>query len=210
MSRMLGKPPHKNEPGVMEAALVGLWRSLPEVGAEWGRVSARQRRRTAKLAANNNHTPLHPMNFGEHTHKHVQAFAAKLTFALHYVETCSIVPTTGGVAVRVWSNANRMEGEILDREVEAMLGPGKTLHQGKMNVRNQFEYFFAISPDRTMGMYFISIGYVLAFVSFVATDRSLLAGDQWEGRFVHEPGKFLTYKDPSLIGSMSLAWQKKL
>lgn len=140
LARLHARAHHPNEGATLESAICGLQRSLPEVAEELLNVSARQRRSIAKLAAAFDED-YDCLNVGDKTHAHLQAFGAKLALALHYWEKRRAVPETSGVIVRVWTYANKLEGdEVLSSILIALLGPEKTLFQGTKHVLDQFSY----------------------------------------------------------------------
>lgn len=115
----------------------------------------------------------------------IQTFGAKLGFALHYNELGRIVPATGGVTVRWYTNFDKITGRIPE-DLLRLLGPPKTLQQGKKTVNDQFEYAFAIAPDASMAAYFSAFRRSFAVVSWVIMDTSTSAHP--EGAVIHRPG----------------------
>jgi hypothetical protein len=74
---------------------------------------------------------------GPMVNRSMQIFGAKLGFALHYARTGRIIPLTGGVAVRWYSNYDAVTGEI-PANIYDMLGPPRTLRQGQWHAGDQF------------------------------------------------------------------------
>ena len=64
----------------------------------------------------------------------IKAFGAKLALALHYEETGQIIPADGGVAVRWYTNWDRMHDRI-PASIFPLIGGPKTLQQGRLSVR---------------------------------------------------------------------------
>ena len=101
----------------------------------------------------------------------IQIFGAKLCKALHYEYTNKIVPNSGEIYVRWFSNYDRMTGNIPDSLISQLPEP-RTLKQGKWNVRDQFEYSFVVSEDEKHGIYFATFQKSFAICSFVSFQRN--------------------------------------
>jgi len=113
-----------------------------------------------------------PLNCsGPLLNRSIQTFGAKLGFALHYAETGHIIPPTGGVAVRWFSNFDAVTGDIPPGVFE-ILGPDRTLEQGKWSVGDQFNYATAVAADANMAVYFSMFRMSFAVLSWVNEDRS--------------------------------------
>jgi hypothetical protein len=80
--------------------------------------------------------------------KHIETFAAKLGFALHYEVTGSWVPAGGGVQVMWFSNVQALNGQIPD-SLFTMLRAQLTLRQGEKSVEDQFQYSYALPNKGT-------------------------------------------------------------
>ncbi len=104
---------------------------------------------------------------------HMQQFSFKLGLALFYEVTKLIVPPTGGVAARWFSNVERMEGTFPQTIFEFLLPPS-TLRQGRFHVSDQFEYSWRVADDSTMGMFFASFRRSFAVVAFASMDATRL------------------------------------
>jgi hypothetical protein len=105
--------------------------------------------------------------------KHMRTFAAKLGFALYYEATRQIVPSTGAVAARWFSNVDRLEGTF-PQTVFDMLLPPQTLRQGKLDVADQFGYQWRLTDDDSMAMFLATFRQSFAVLAFVAKDRTKL------------------------------------
>jgi hypothetical protein len=106
---------------------------------------------------------------------HMETFAAKFGFAMHFEFTGQPVGTAGAVAVRWYSNADVLEGNF-PMDAWDVLGPPTTLKQGKFHVSDQFEYAWATDENDTVGMFlgtFRRSFAVLAFTS--AKQRDIFA-----------------------------------
>ncbi len=98
-------------------------------------------------------------------------FAAKMGLALHFHETGRIVPHTGLVTVRWYSNMEAFTGVIPD-EFLRRLGPPKTLKQGKFEVPDQFLLSSMVSEKGLMSAHMATFRVSFAAVAFVAVDES--------------------------------------
>lgn len=99
----------------------------------------------------------------------INRFAAKLGFALHYLEAGSIVPTSGGVITRWYTNKNHLDGEVPDLLFE-ILGPRKTIARGRFSVEDRFSYACAIADTKKMAAYFCTFQFGFATLSYVVND----------------------------------------
>ncbi len=104
---------------------------------------------------------------------HMQAFSAKIGFALYFELTKRIIPMEGGVAVRWFSNYERLEGTFPHTVFDYLLPPN-TLKQGKFEVSDQFGYQWRMAEENQMGMFFAYFRQSFAVLAFVALDKSLL------------------------------------
>ena len=116
----------------------------------------------------------------------IQIFGAKLCKALHDEHTNTIVPATGEIFVRWYSNYDRMTGKIPDDVINQLPEP-ITLAQGRWNVRDQFEYSFGVTEDEKHGMYFATFQNSFAICGFVSIERNSFP--KLEGMKAHIPGK---------------------
>ena len=123
---------------------------------------------------------------GTRLNKTIQAFGAKLGLALHYVHTGRIVPVDGGVAVRWYSNHDAVTGQIPDKLFQ-ILGPARTLEQGKWNVADQFNYSFGMGEGGNSAAYFSTFRKSFAVLSWVSTDIARF-GDKASDMGLHRPG----------------------
>ena len=116
----------------------------------------------------------------------MQIVGAKLCKALHYQHTNKIVPKTGVIYVRWYSNYDRITGSIPDTLINQLPEP-RTLAQGKWNVSDQFEYSFNVSEDGKLGIYFATFQQSFAICGFVSSERGILP--ELEGMKAHIPGE---------------------
>jgi hypothetical protein len=104
--------------------------------------------------------------------RHLDVFGCKLGLAMHWERTGKIVPATGGVAVRYYSNVEALEGK-LPKELLSLLPGPQTLRQGKWEVADQFQYAAQVTADHKMGLFFASFRLSLSVAAVSAMDRSL-------------------------------------
>jgi len=126
---------------------------------------------------------------GPLVNRSMQIVGAKLGFALHYTTAGRIVPPAGGVAVRWYSNYDAATGEI-PANIYDMLGPRKTLQQGKWHAGDQFSYAYAVAADSEMAAYFSVFRESFAVLSWVSHTVDGLA--EVEDITIHRPGTFFT------------------
>lgn len=202
--------PCNNGTGHSDLVAAMLARIWPDADSE------RQRTDISKLLraiANNIPQLLHEMNIGrageklarkEHnlpadsypmradgpllTH-HIQTFAAKFGFALHYEVNGEPVPVTGGVQVMWFSNVQALTDEIPQMLVDVLPAPS-TLQQGTKSVAEQFKYSYA-KAERDHLLYLASFNKSFAVAGITAIDRTLYL-EKRDDRFpVFKPGDFI-------------------
>lgn len=100
--------------------------------------------------------------------RHMETFAAKFGFAMHFEITGEPIGADGAVAARWYSNADVYESKF-PMEVWDVLGPPTTLRQGKFHVSDQFEYAWAVGEDRSIGMFLGSFRQSFAVLAFTST-----------------------------------------
>jgi hypothetical protein len=118
----------------------------------------------------------------------IQVVGAKLGLALYYKTTNRIVPLAGGVAVRWYTNFDRVTGKF-PADLYQILGPPKTLQQGSWNVGEQFIYNFALTPNMNMGIYLSIFRKSFAVLSLVSDDVSHFPPFVKNTK-LHRPGHF--------------------
>jgi hypothetical protein len=103
---------------------------------------------------------------------YLNAFGCKLALAMHWEATKLIVPVQGGVALRLYSNVDAIEGK-LPRPLLNLLPPElHTLKQGRWNVRDQFEYSMGVTRNHRMGAFFARFRSSFAVTAVTAFDRA--------------------------------------
>lgn len=98
-------------------------------------------------------------------------FARKLFLALHYKHTEHIVPLTGGIAWRWYTNVQALEGEMPD-EVVGVLGGKAVVQRANRNLGEQFDYIYGIPPGGKMAAYMATFRFSFAMLGFVSLDTT--------------------------------------
>ena len=116
----------------------------------------------------------------------MRTFAAKMGLAFHYRENHRVVPSTGAVIVRWFSNVqaftNRIPPEILQT-----VGSPDTLRQGKFEVKDQFMFASQSLPDGSMSTHYATFRLSFAINAFVVGDIAMIEG-YTPGPHVLHPG----------------------
>lgn len=123
---------------------------------------------------------------------HLEAFAARLGFALHFEKTGTIVPPEGGVAVRVFSNVDFLNNRIPEVILEQL--SRRSLSAGSWTTENQFFYDVLQADTGAMTMSFAAFRFSFAVLAFAYMDRakSTAEGPNWVS-----PGDFAAKPLPS-------------
>lgn len=99
---------------------------------------------------------------------HMETFAAKFGFAMHFEVTEQPIGPAGAVAARWYSNADVLEGKF-PMEAWSVMGDPATLRQGKFHVTEQFEYAWAVDEDGSFGMFLGTFRQSFAVLAFTTT-----------------------------------------
>lgn len=105
---------------------------------------------------------------------HMQAFAAKVGFALRYEDVRYPLPDSGGVQVRWFTSGELYNGE-LPASLYASIGTINIMRQGKITSDRVFEYGwgdFVHLPE--VRLYYAKVRDAFAVAAFVSDDRSHL------------------------------------
>jgi len=144
-----------------------------------------------KMARKRHNIPddAHPLRAdGPILNKHLQTFAAKLGFALHYEMTGDWIPHGGGVQVMWFSNVQALNGEIPSILVEGLPTP-LTLQQGTKSVADQFQYSYARAEQDHL-LYYASFNLSFAVAGITALDRSVCLDARAAEFPIFSPGDF--------------------
>lgn len=105
---------------------------------------------------------------------HMQAFAAKVGFALHFEATEQVVPQGGRVQVR-WFTSGEIVGERLPESLFSGIGPVKFLKQGRITSELTFEYGWGeFDGNRSVRLYYAKVREAFVASAFVVDDASML------------------------------------
>jgi hypothetical protein len=166
----------------------GLSANAPEILREWGtRLSARQRRRFLALREKSG-LDLHPINIGPLTRAHVRAFAAKLACALHYKESGGILPASGGIMISMYTLDRLAREGPLKPSFFKILGPVKTLRQGKADVADQFQW--ASAHDEFGSVHWVNLNGLMELVLMAVCDARMLEPHLRPTERMFHPGHF--------------------
>jgi hypothetical protein len=122
--------------------------------------------------------------------KHMLVFGAKLGFALHYEALQMVVPETGGVQPRWFSNAQAARGEIPKELFSLLPATRHTLKQGRREVSNQFQYTWAITPGGNHALFYATFHRSFAIAVVSAVDRTVFIEKHTDKHPVVRPGAF--------------------
>ena len=139
---------------------------------------------------------------------HLRSFAARLGFAMHFEVTGKMIPPTGGVSVRIYSNVDMMSGD-LPQEALAHLPASATLRQGSKNVDDQFQYAVLKTDTRTMSMSFASFRRSFAILA-ISTENRTRVEAQGVSMFVPGGLAVAPVQSFSLSVAYSSTWRKPL
>lgn len=123
---------------------------------------------------------------------HMQTFAFKIGFSLYYELTKKILPKTGGVVARWFSNVDRLDGTFPQSVFEHLLPPN-TLRQGKFEVSDQFAYQWRLAEEERMAMFLATFRQSFAVIAFAATDRDLLDAETEHAFQICAPGELTSF-----------------
>jgi hypothetical protein len=124
---------------------------------------------------------------------HMQTFAFKIGFSLYYEITKKVLPKTGGVVARWFSNVDRLDGTFPQTVFEHLLPP-TTLRQGKFEVSDQFAYQWRLAEGDRMAMFLATFRQSFAVIAFAAVDRGLLEDTETTHPFeICAPGELTSF-----------------
>lgn len=105
---------------------------------------------------------------------HMQAFGAKVGFALHYEATGTFVPSNGRVQVR-WFTSAEVAADRMPSSLLSSVGVPRIMKQGKITSRGDFEYGwgdFAENPGTPI--YYAKVREAFVVAAFVALSEERL------------------------------------
>ena len=114
----------------------------------------------------------------------MEIFGCKLALAMHYATTGQIIPPEGAIAATWYSNLQAFQGE-LPVEFLQLLGPGRTLTQGKFEVSRQFRVASVVGENGRLSGHFAVFREAFGIVMFAAADASMMLRE-----YARSPGFF--------------------
>ncbi len=121
--------------------------------------------------------------------KHMNIFGAKIGFALHAEAFGEPVPLDGAVMPIWYSNHQALRGE-LPQELLSVLPEGKTLSQGRKEVSDQFQYTWAITEERSNGLFFVTFREAFAVAAITGLNRAFFRHEKFPKWQIFAPGDF--------------------
>ena len=103
----------------------------------------------------------------------INSFAGKFGLAMHFYRTKRIVPVSGCIGVRWYSNYDALVG-TLPLEFLKILAPPETLVQGRFEVPDQFSVSFVVTTEGGLSGHFATFRKSFAIVAIAAEDETKL------------------------------------
>lgn len=105
---------------------------------------------------------------------HMQAFAAKIGFALHYEASGTFVPAEGRVQVR-WFTSSEVYHDQLPASLKASIQEVQLMRQGKITSLGDFEYGWGTYVERAdLPIYYARVRDAFVVAAFVAGNEEAL------------------------------------
>ena len=105
---------------------------------------------------------------------HMQAFAAKVGFALHFEFTGTVVPIGGRVQVR-WFTSEEMLNSRVPQSLYSSVGKPRIMRQGRITSADLFEYGYGIYEQRAdIKLFFARLRQSIEIAAFVVEDPTKL------------------------------------
>jgi len=123
--------------------------------------------------------PMLSLNHPE-VHEAVEIFGRKLACALHYYETGFIIPRTGAIHVRWYSNVQLVEGAVPEplHEINKL---HRALTRSNRTLNNQFSYAAAISEQKDAAIYLATFRRSFALQMSVVCKRDCYPEVSFDG-----------------------------
>lgn len=100
----------------------------------------------------------------------VNSFIQKLTKALHFHHTNLILPSTGVIESKWFTNANHLSGQIPE-EIFTLPTEAPKLFRANVDLSEQFNYRYLITEDGQFAMYSVHFRFAFCFTSVLAFDK---------------------------------------
>jgi hypothetical protein len=133
-----------------------------------------------------NKIPVVRVGFPEVTEA-IERYGVKLGCALHYLHHKRIVPMSGTILVKWYSNIQAMQGK-LPEDLIRFVKRGRQLIRNRKMLNDQFSYRYATDKDGDVGLYLSIFRQSFAVVSFVymnSADAPEEAASDRRTPFVH-------------------------
>jgi hypothetical protein len=104
-------------------------------------------------------------------HDAVNLFGTKLACALHYHETGMIVPRSGAVDIRWYSNMQLVDGAVPDAVIKINGMGHRRLARARRELNRQFTYGAVITETKDAGIYIATFRRSFALQMVVVCDR---------------------------------------
>jgi len=101
----------------------------------------------------------------------VENFSRKLFCALYYKHTGQILPTSGGVAVRWYSNV-QIERDEIPRSLAPVLAGFPKLQRSRTNLDDQFFYRWGVADTKAVAAFLAFFRRSFAIIGYVNRDAS--------------------------------------
>jgi hypothetical protein len=117
-----------------------------------------------------------PLN-GPLVNSSAESFARKLFSALHYKEFNKVIPAEGGIMLRWYSLADRLDNK-LPNELTRMMNKRALIQRTKQDLSDQFGYTAFKVVDGELSVYFARFRQSFAMLGFVEMDASLFEAEE--------------------------------
>jgi hypothetical protein len=134
----------------------------------------RQRELARELGGQLNDGGSGALNISDKAHALMVRFAARVAFALHYELCRQVLPESGGVLVR-WFTNEVISNDGFLRDLARLLGPSQSLRQGSKSLEGQFEYRSNATEDMRMSAHIATFRLSFGIEAYAARDIKDLA-----------------------------------
>jgi hypothetical protein len=115
------------------------------------------------------------LNISTEAHSIMVRFAARVAFALHFELCRAVIPEGGGVFVRWFTNEALVTNDVRLIEIASLVGPSRTLVQGRKSLADQFEYRSQATEDGSMSLHVAAFRLSFGIEAYAARDVRDLA-----------------------------------
>lgn len=101
--------------------------------------------------------------------------AAKISKALCYKHSGKIVPLDASIRFRGFTNVNVMRGDSpLIEDVMRIVTSTEEINRNNSTLKDQFDYKYAISPEKDIAVFLCVFGSAFGFISFITFNPEIL------------------------------------